>query len=373
MQQLYVTSEVVRNIIMLQCLYLAKVYRDLLNYKLSYAKNRDKEAGVKSQLSQVDEETEDIVEFKIGIIGWGQVGTMILTKLLEVIPYFKGVSIYVSTRQPHLLKEFKQEFDIEVDFDNEKIAKKWDLIFLCWLPFQADIVLREIRTIITERNFDASKNKALNKPVIVSTLAAIGIPKLKILCTEETVMFRTLVNVAQVSQLIENSQSKKRLQIANEEYNNNNEIEKSQNLSESDDQEKKDKVGKLQNDTSKEENSLNEPQNLKFIGNEPYFMISQASESFIKNLDDLFNLFDWFQTTFYSGEAQVAMEDQKQEIDEDKAVYEESILITVLGEGYMDFIDSSSGEWVNEKEILVHFSKLFHDLVESLLRSNKNN
>lgn len=49
---------------------------------------------------------------------------MILTKLLEVIPYFQGISIHVSTRQPHLLKEFKQEFDIEVDFDNEKIAKK---------------------------------------------------------------------------------------------------------------------------------------------------------------------------------------------------------------------------------------------------------
>lgn len=65
-----------------------------------------------------------MVDLKIGIIGCGQVGTMILTKLLEVLPYFQGMSIFVSTRQPDLLREFKQEFDIEVAFDNEKIARK---------------------------------------------------------------------------------------------------------------------------------------------------------------------------------------------------------------------------------------------------------
>lgn len=71
-----------------------------------------------------DDEDDDIIDFKVGIIGCGQLGTMILTKLLEVIPHFQGLKIFVSTRQPHLLKEFKQEFNIEVEFDNEKVAKK---------------------------------------------------------------------------------------------------------------------------------------------------------------------------------------------------------------------------------------------------------
>jgi pyrroline-5-carboxylate reductase len=56
-------------------------------------------------------------------------GTMILTKLLEVQQHFQGMKIYVSTRQPHLLKEFKQEFDIEVSFNNERVARKADLLF----------------------------------------------------------------------------------------------------------------------------------------------------------------------------------------------------------------------------------------------------
>lgn len=40
---MYSTSVMVRNIIMQQCLYLAKVFRELLKYKLSYAKNKNKE------------------------------------------------------------------------------------------------------------------------------------------------------------------------------------------------------------------------------------------------------------------------------------------------------------------------------------------
>jgi len=48
---------------------------------------------------------------------------MILTKLLEAIPHFRGIKIFVSTRQPDLLNEFKEEFKIEAEFNNEKIAE----------------------------------------------------------------------------------------------------------------------------------------------------------------------------------------------------------------------------------------------------------
>mmetsp|Transcript_869 Transcript_869/g.744 ORF Transcript_869/g.744 Transcript_869/m.744 type:complete len:131 (-) Transcript_869:19-411(-) len=128
---------------------------------------------------------------------------------------------------------------------------------------------------------------------------------------------------------------------------------------------------KLTVDGSMEDTKINELGQVKFSGNEPFFMISQASENLVKNLDDLFNVFDNFQNTFYGGEAQAAG-DEKAGVDDDKAIYEESILITLLGENYIDFIDQSTGEWTNEKEILVHFNKLFHEEIETLLKNNKS-
>ena len=64
----YSTSVLVRNIIMHQCLYLAKVYRELLKYKLSYAKNKAKELDPKTAEND-DEDDYDVVDLKIGIVG----------------------------------------------------------------------------------------------------------------------------------------------------------------------------------------------------------------------------------------------------------------------------------------------------------------
>ena len=61
---------------------------------------------------------QDLPDFKVGIIGCGQVGTVLLTKLLEVKDQFHNLKLAVSTRQPHLLRPFKQEFGVECLFDN---------------------------------------------------------------------------------------------------------------------------------------------------------------------------------------------------------------------------------------------------------------
>ncbi|CAI2370587.1 unnamed protein product [Moneuplotes crassus] len=366
MQQLFVTSEVARNIIMLQCLYFVKVYRDLLKYKLSYARNRAKEADPKNSELQYDEDVDyDLVDLKIGIIGCGQVGTMILTKLLEAIPHFRGIKIFVSTRQPDLLNEFKEEFKIEAEFNNEKIAEMCDIIFLCCLPFQGDIVLREIRGILHDRNVEATKDKALNRPVLISTLAAVGIPKLKLMATEETIILRTFVNIANLKSKINLTASKPSLALPNVQN-----IEGNESDNESNKEESKIEEPKLGKDTADKE-KLHESSNAQFTGNEPYFMISQASANLIRNLDELFNIFDAFQNTFYTGEAQESLEDKKEEVDEDRAIYEESILITVLGENYSDFIDPNTGEWTNETEILIHFNKLFFEEMEGMLKNIK--
>jgi pyrroline-5-carboxylate reductase len=73
-----------------------------------------------------------------------------------------------------------------------------DLIFLCMLPFQAQQVLKDVRYIVVQRNLDAMNNKSLTRPLFVSCLAATGIPKLKIMLTEDSVFLKTQVNVVMI-------------------------------------------------------------------------------------------------------------------------------------------------------------------------------
>lgn len=56
-------------------------------------------------------------------------------------------------------------------------------------------MLKELRFIISDRNEMAKKSRWLNKPVFISTLAAVGVNKLKMLLTQETLFIRTQVNV----------------------------------------------------------------------------------------------------------------------------------------------------------------------------------
>jgi pyrroline-5-carboxylate reductase len=77
---------------------------------------------------------KDLPPFKIGIIGCGHVGTMILTKLLEIQSSFNNLQVVVSTRQPHLLRPFQQEHGIEVGYNNERVVRECDIIFVCVLP-----------------------------------------------------------------------------------------------------------------------------------------------------------------------------------------------------------------------------------------------
>jgi len=72
--------------------------------------------------------------FKIGILGCGHLGTMILTKLLEISGSFNNLKLMISTRQPHLLRPFVQEFGVIAEFNNERVVRECDIIFMCVLP-----------------------------------------------------------------------------------------------------------------------------------------------------------------------------------------------------------------------------------------------
>ena len=140
--------------------------------------------------------------FKIGIIGCGHLGTMILTKLLEISGSFNNLKLLVSTRQPHLLRPFVQEFNVIAEFNNERIVKECDIIFICVLPSQASEMLKEIRPMALDRLYQASKNKSVSKPLFVSTMAATRMPKLKLMLNEDSVFLRTQIEVTTVREYL---------------------------------------------------------------------------------------------------------------------------------------------------------------------------
>lgn len=110
MQNTFMTSEVVRNVVMLQSIYYASVYNELVLYKHTFINQRPEggEAGEQNQVSMTDLPAgQDLPDFKVGIIGCGQVGTVLLTKLIEVKDQFHNLKLIVSTRQPHLLRPFQ--------------------------------------------------------------------------------------------------------------------------------------------------------------------------------------------------------------------------------------------------------------------------
>jgi len=182
----------------------SKLAADRLNNRSS-AQASSPSAMQKSSTNIVQNSVELLSEmppFKIGIIGCGHLGTMILTKLLEISGSFNNLKILVSTRQPHLLRPFVQEFGIVAEFNNERVVRECDIIFLCVLPSQASEMLKEIRPIALDRLYQAKKNKSLSKPLIVSTLAATRMPKLKLMLNDESVIMRTQIDVPHVREYL---------------------------------------------------------------------------------------------------------------------------------------------------------------------------
>lgn len=83
MQNVFLTSEVVRNVIMLQCVYYVSVYSDLVKHKQMFGATMQNKSIMESEKMQQVSVIGEQGSFKVGIIGCGQLGTMILTKLIE--------------------------------------------------------------------------------------------------------------------------------------------------------------------------------------------------------------------------------------------------------------------------------------------------
>lgn len=75
------------------------------------------------------------------------------------------------------------EFGVGAEFNNERLFLECDIIFVCIQPGQAGEVFKEVKHIIELRVSQARQNPKLSPPLIVSCLAAVGIPKLKLMLT----------------------------------------------------------------------------------------------------------------------------------------------------------------------------------------------
>ena len=100
MQNTFMTSEIVRNVLLLQCVYFASVFNELVLYKHTFVNQTPGgEKGMdENQVSMTDLPGGELPDYTVGIIGAGQVGTTILTKLLEVKDQFHNLKLMVSSR-----------------------------------------------------------------------------------------------------------------------------------------------------------------------------------------------------------------------------------------------------------------------------------
>jgi pyrroline-5-carboxylate reductase len=82
---------------------------------------------------------------KIGIIGAGRLGRQLATSLIECADTNPVQDLQISTRQPDTLTSLIQK-DVVCYFDNIRLVKRSDIVFLCILPSQMETIINEIRS-----------------------------------------------------------------------------------------------------------------------------------------------------------------------------------------------------------------------------------
>ena len=86
-------------------------------------------------------------------------------------------------------------------------------------------------------------------------------------------------------------------------------------------------------------------------------------------------MFDTFQESLYSNDPAANVNETRPHSKanepttgggENKVMYEESILMTLLGPDYMQYISEESGEWVNEEAVIEKFRELFEKRIREI-------
>ena len=114
---------------------------------------------------------------KVGIIGYGSMGKMLLWKFYSGKKILPG-DLLVANRTPEKLEEAK---DIAVICDNAELAAKADIVFVCVRPSDMKTVLTEIRDSLKEDALLVTLNGSITFSMIsriINTRTAKVIPSL---------------------------------------------------------------------------------------------------------------------------------------------------------------------------------------------------
>lgn len=171
LRRLYVTSQIVRNLISKICNFFAISYKSLFS---SFKKNSD--------------------HVKIGIIGLGHIGSTILGELIKFRPV-PIQNLLVSTRCPERHQEYL-DLGVQVFWDNEKLATESDFIILACLPHQLETVTANIRGALLNKSegiFNFTEEDRNPKTIILSIVS--GTPQLKLIQMIENYPFVIRLNL----------------------------------------------------------------------------------------------------------------------------------------------------------------------------------
>jgi hypothetical protein len=156
MQKLFIATQAVRDMVISQVVFFVKVYKKL------YIMTQGSDRG-----------------FKVGIIGLGQIGKMLLMHLVE-LDIVKAGQVIASTRNWERHSRLNEE-GITVVYDNARVAAECDVVVLCCLPYHAETVATSLKEALHTRNQEIFSFTGESRPksMVISTLAAFSISRLK--------------------------------------------------------------------------------------------------------------------------------------------------------------------------------------------------
>ena len=260
--------------------------------------------------------------------------------------------------------------------------KECDIVFLAVLPSQATEMLKDIRPSSLERVYESRKDKNKSKPLFVSTLAATGYNKLRLMLNEESIFLKTKVNVSTVRDYLAQTQNNAPekavhpVQMLGKEHQAETDEISNEDGKDQHAESAAQHSSRMSMQSKKDQDPLKRVLSQKAIkigtetGITAEFVVQQTGEQLVTKLDDLFMMFDIFQESLYSNDPTVQTSDKNttqnklglassrnsaaskksSELNEEnsKVMYEESILMTLLGPDYNQFISEETGEWINE-------------------------
>lgn len=104
---------------------------------------------------------------KVGIIGYGSMGKMILEKLAEA-KCVNGEDLYVANRTYEKIAHLTNIFN--VCRTNSKLATISDIIFICVRPIDIKVILNEIKPAISENTLIVSLNGSITFEMMSQTV-----------------------------------------------------------------------------------------------------------------------------------------------------------------------------------------------------------